>query len=265
MVTPLVFDLQLELDGDVGIDAIYGSPNADRSAGKIMSVSTLFPSPTTDGETRGGVILLRLDGAPSRSMDLVASWEEIDGTIESDRVQVSADIESPEYFETSGIRKAVCLARYASTLQEWLTTVRGEDDWTPMNSPRNGQWERDSEQLRVPAQFREQFRTIQTYVDETASAIDNELRQEVTLLETLIEYQDSQLDHDLSDQALNRLDDLVELAPTTNGELAEAWGVKTGSEIHAYLESELEGYYRRDTNHMLRPTDEAMELVQIQP
>lgn len=265
MVTPLVFDLQLELDGDVGIDAIYGSPNADRSAGKIMSVSTLFPSPTTDGETRGGVILLRLDGAPSRSMDLVASWEEIDGTIESDRVQVSADIESPEYFETSGIRKAVCLARYASTLQNWLTAVRDEDDWKPMNSPRSGQWERDSEQLRIPEQYREQFRSIQTYIDETASAIDNELRQEVALLETLIEYQDPQPEHDLSNQALDRLNDLVELAPTSNGELAEAWEIQTGSEIHAYLESELEGYYRRDTNHMLRPTDEAMELVQIQP
>jgi Ca-activated chloride channel family protein len=188
-------------------------------------------------------------------MDLVASWEEIDGTIESDRVHISADAESPEHFETSGIRKAVCLARYASTLQEWLTAVRGDDDWTPMNGQRQGQWEQDSEQLRVPGQYREQFRTIQTYIDETADDIDDELRQEVSLLETLIEYQGPQPDHDLSDQAIDRLTNLVELAPTSNGELAEAWGVKTGAEVHAYLESELEGYYRRDENHKLRPTE----------
>jgi Ca-activated chloride channel family protein len=263
MVTPLVFDLQLELDGDVGIDAIYGSPNADRSSGEIMAVSTLFPSPTTDGETRGGVILLRLDGAPSEAMELVASWEEIDGTIESDRVQISPDAESPEYFETTGIRKAVCLARYASTLQEWLTAVRSTDDWTPMNGQRHGQWERDSEPLRVPDQYRDQFRTLQTYVAETAAAIDAELEQEVSLLDTLIEYQTPKPEHDLSEQAADRLADLVELAPTSNGELAAAWDVKTGSEVHAYLESELEEYYYRDENHKLRPTEKAMELVQI--
>ncbi|WP_348609746.1 DUF5797 family protein [Halobaculum rarum] len=265
MVTPLVFDLQLELDGDVDIDAIYGSPNADRSAGKIMSVSTLFPSPTTDGKTRGGVILLRLDGSPSEAMDLVASWEEIDGTIESDRVHISADAESPEYFETSGIKKAVCLARYASTLQDWITAVRSTDDWIPMDGQRQGQWERDSEPLHVPGQYREKFRTIQAYIDETADDIDDELRQEVSLLDTLIEHQSQRPEHDLSEQAVDRLGDLVELAPTSNGELAEAWGVKTGAEVHAYLESELEGYYRRDENHMLRPTEDAIALVQIQP
>ncbi|WP_080505186.1 DUF5797 family protein [Halorubrum aethiopicum] len=264
MVTPLVFDLQLELDGDGEIDAIYGSPNSDRSTGKIMSVSTLFPSPTTDGETRGGVILLRLDDSPSESMDLVASWEEIDGTIESDRVHISPAAESPEHFETSGIKKAVCLARYASTLQDWLTAVRGNDDWTPMNGQQHGQWERDSDQLRVPEQYQEKFRTIQTYIDETADDIDDALQQEVSLLDTLIEYQRPRPDHDLSDQALDRLGDLVELEPTSNGELAEAWGVKTGTEVHAYLESELEGYYRRDKNHMLRPTEKAMELTQTQ-
>lgn len=261
MVTPLVFDLQLELDGNVEIDAIYGSPNADRSTGKIMSVSTLFPSPTTDGETRGGVILVRLDDSPSESMDLVASWEEIDGTIESDRVHISPAAESPEHFETTGIRKAVCLARYASTLQDWLTAVRGNDDWTPMNKE-HGQWERDSDPLRVPEQYQEKFRTIQAYIDETADDIDDALQQEVSLLDTLIEYQRPRPEHDLSDQALDRLGDLVKLEPTSNGELAEAWGVQTGTEVHAYLESELEGYYRRDENHMLRPTETAMELAQ---
>ncbi|MFC6875421.1 DUF5797 family protein [Halobellus marinus] len=261
MVTPLVFDLQLELDGDVDIDAIYGTPNADRSTGNILSVATLFPSPTTDGETRGGVILVRLAGPPADQIDLVASWEEIDGTIESDRVQITLDGTSPEYFETTGIRKAVCLARYASTLHEWLTAVRGDDDWTPMHDQRDGQWERDSDPLRVPDQYQATFRTMQAYLADTAAAIDDELAQEVSLLDTLTQHHDAEPGHTLSDQALNRLSDLVELAPATNSDLADAWDVETGAEIHAYLESELDGYYRRDDNRMLRPTAEARQLV----
>jgi Ca-activated chloride channel family protein len=264
MVTPLVFDLQLELDGDVDIDAIYGNPNADRSAGNILSVATLFPSPTTDGETRGGVILVRLAGPPTEPIDLVASWEEIGGTTESDRVQITLDGASPEYFETSGIRKAVCLARYASALREWLTAVRGDDDWTPMHGQRHGQWERDSDPLRVPDQYRATFRTIQAYLADTAEAIDGELNQEVSLLDTLIQHYEPEPTHTLSEQAFDRLSDLVELAPTTNGDLADAWDVKTGAEVHAYLESELEDYYRRDDNRMLRPTAEARKLVVTQ-
>ncbi len=265
MVTPLVFDLQLELDGDIEIDAISGSPNAERSAGTIMSVTTLFPSPTTDGETRGGVILLRLDGPPSKTMELVASWEEIDGTIESDRVTIAAATASPEYFETTGIKKAVCLARYASTLQEWITAVRSEDDWTPMNGQQHGQWEQDSEPLRVPDQYQDKFQTIRTYIDETATDIDDELRQEVSVLDTLITDHTLRDEHDLSNQAFDRLSDLVELAPTSNGELAKVWGINTGAGVHAYLESELDGYYRRDANHMLQPTEKALKLAKNRP
>jgi Ca-activated chloride channel family protein len=134
-----------------------------------------------------------------------------------------------------------------------------------MHGQRQAQWEQDSEPLRVPDQYRETFRTIQAYIHETAGVIDDELEQEVSLLATLIEYQRPQPDHDLSEQALDRLGNLVEFAPTSNGELADAWGVQTGVEVHAYLESELDGYYRRDQNNMLRPTEKAVELVQIQP
>jgi len=134
-----------------------------------------------------------------------------------------------------------------------------------MNGQRQGQWERDSEPLRVPDQYREPFQTIRAYLNETATDIDDELEQEVSLLDTLIEYQSPQPDHNLSKQAVDRLGDLVELAPTSNGELANAWGVQTGAEVHAYLESRLEGYYQRDENRMLQPTEEALKLVEIQP
>jgi len=62
MVTPLVYDLALELDTEgCAIEAVAGSPSADSATGRLMHVGTLFPSPKQDGETRGGIVLVRLD------------------------------------------------------------------------------------------------------------------------------------------------------------------------------------------------------------
>ena len=61
MVTPLVFDLNLNFDSDsFEIEKIYGTDNEDATKGNIMKVNTLFPSPTSDGETKGGITVLKL-------------------------------------------------------------------------------------------------------------------------------------------------------------------------------------------------------------
>ena len=67
----------------------------------------------------------------------------------------------------------------------------------------------------------------------------------------------------LSEEALDRLTDIVSLQPTKNGELQERWGLESGSEVHKYLESELKQYYYRDENSLIRATPEAAELVGI--
>ncbi len=69
----------------------------------------------------------------------------------------------------------------------------------------------------------------------------------------------------LSSEARERLADVVELQPTKNGELMERWGMDSGSEVHGYLESELGEYYYRDENSLIRATDEAAELVDVEP
>ncbi len=68
----------------------------------------------------------------------------------------------------------------------------------------------------------------------------------------------------LSDQAKERLADIVELQPTKNKELQERWGIDSGSEIHQYLESELKEYYYRDENSLIRATPEAASFVGIE-
>ncbi|WP_256686880.1 DUF5797 family protein [Halococcus qingdaonensis] len=65
----------------------------------------------------------------------------------------------------------------------------------------------------------------------------------------------------LSEEAQERLADVVALQPTKNGELEERWGMDSGSEVHQYLESELKAYYYRDEDSLIRATADAADLV----
>jgi hypothetical protein len=69
----------------------------------------------------------------------------------------------------------------------------------------------------------------------------------------------------LSEEARERLADLVELQPTKNSELQERWGLESGSEVHQYLENELKDYYFRDDDSLIRATKEAADLVDVEP
>lgn len=69
----------------------------------------------------------------------------------------------------------------------------------------------------------------------------------------------------LSEEVRERLADVVELQPTKNAELQERWGMESGSEVHQYLESELADYYYRDDNSLIRATEEAADMVDVEP
>ena len=72
-------------------------------------------------------------------------------------------------------------------------------------------------------------------------------------------------DGTLSEEAADRLADVVRLQPTKNKELQDQWGLESGSEVHQYLESELGEYYYRDDNSLIRATPEAADLVDVDP
>ena len=65
----------------------------------------------------------------------------------------------------------------------------------------------------------------------------------------------------LSEEARERLADIVELQPTKNKDLQERWGLESGSEVHQYLESELRDYYYRDENSLIRANAEGVALA----
>ncbi|WP_226005423.1 DUF5797 family protein [Natrinema salinisoli] len=69
----------------------------------------------------------------------------------------------------------------------------------------------------------------------------------------------------LSEEAQDRLADVVELQPTKNSELQDRWEMDSGSEVHQYLENELGDYYFRDDNSLIRATAEAADLVDVEP
>ncbi|KAI8474497.1 MAG: hypothetical protein J3K34DRAFT_407955 [Monoraphidium minutum] len=151
IVSPLVFDLELRVDpsslaaasndgasktssagGGWRVAHVYGSPDTKEGEGQdgsIMKVLTLFPSPKTEEGVKGGVVLLRMTPPPGTTvatappLKLSAKYTDRSGkafdTVRT--VQVPADAKKGgPYFQSSGVRKAVALARLSDGLQSWL-------------------------------------------------------------------------------------------------------------------------------------------------
>ena len=214
MVTPLVFDLNLELDAEgYDIRRVYGSDEARRASephrseeprataapeatGQLMSVNTLFASPSEGGRSRGGVVLVQVDRqSQDPEMTLRASWEERDGTSR----EATSTIEFPsgegEQFANSGVRKAVLLSRYADLLKRWMVYERDrravpvEEDSgiEPPDHDWLGRWEQTSDRLTVTPPYPERIRTFREHFsNEIDAAGDDELTQELTMLDSIL-------------------------------------------------------------------------------
>ncbi len=187
MVTPLVFNLELNLKS-IGwqIEKVYGSPEADQATGRLMKVNTLFPSEKQGGETKGGIILLKLrKTGPNGSLRLAVSYEDRNGRPDSSESIVRL-VETPrEFFQNDGIRKGVLLARYADLLKDWMIDerqhVRTNPPWETMVNDRHGiivpptlEWERQSMPLKVSGPYRQMFGEFLDYFNEEAYDLDDD-------------------------------------------------------------------------------------------
>jgi Ca-activated chloride channel family protein len=215
MVTPLVFDLQLDLDAPgYEIEKVYGSPEADQATGEIMKVNTLFPSKTEEGQVKGGMVLIKLrklspegispDGvSPEGSMKLKVSYRDRNGIEDSDEAEVEMPETQPDYYQNNGIRKAILLSRYADLLKDWTIDERsaaqsGQKVVPLVTFDRGivipielGEWERQSLPLRVAEPYRKLFGVFGTYFEQESQAIgDNDLQQEQAVLEKLRNYRE---------------------------------------------------------------------------
>lgn len=208
MVTPLVFDLTLALSSsDFVIEEVYGSPEANEATGEIMKVNTLFPSRTENGETRGGLILLKLKKiGTGNNLILKTSYRDRQGAPGVDEVSVNFNDE-PHYSNT-GIRKGIALVRYANLIQKWAIDMRketvvpyldtvpeyrysvNETDGISMPYPIEiplGEWERQSIPLSANAHYATMFQLFSDYFNiETAILNDEDMDQEKPILEKII-------------------------------------------------------------------------------
>ena len=204
MVTPLVFDLSLDVDAaGYEIKDVYGSPEADRSTGQIMRVGTLFPSKVTDGQTRGGIVLLKLEKlSDNGAITLTASYRDRAGQQDHDMVTVLLEDKEPDFYQNGGIRKGILLARYAELMRAWAYDERraladgtepatshlyGDETSPPGHTLEPlGEWERQSIPLAVSGQYADAISQFGAYFQEEAGRIgDPGLLREVSLMQKL--------------------------------------------------------------------------------
>ena len=208
MVTPLVFDLRLDLNSPgYEIEKVYGSPEADLATGEIMKVNTLFPSKTKEGQVKGGMVLIKLrklspEGISAEGMmKLRVSYQDRNGIADSDETDVEIPETEPDFYQNSGIRKAILLSRYADLLKDWMLDERKAIESGQKVVPTVtfdsgivipvdlGEWERQSLPLQVAEPYRKLFGVFGTYFEEESLGIgDDNLQQEQVVLERLKNY-----------------------------------------------------------------------------
>jgi Ca-activated chloride channel family protein len=190
MVTPLLFNLTVTLHSDsFAIDAVYGSPEADRATGLLMKVNTLFPAPCEDDSVRGGIILLKLRRTgPGNDLRLVASYEDRSGRKYQTTVSVPAEEGEEEYCRLPDVRKAILLARFVNLMKEWIRSVRGAPPENPEDrsvSNRN-YWEHTSVKMDVSPLMRQNLNTFMAHFQEQSALIgDAALSRELDVLQML--------------------------------------------------------------------------------
>eukprot|EP01024_Parvocaulis_polyphysoides_P063877 TRINITY_DN7405_c0_g2_i8.p1 TRINITY_DN7405_c0_g2~~TRINITY_DN7405_c0_g2_i8.p1 ORF type:complete len:587 (-),score=98.25 TRINITY_DN7405_c0_g2_i8:448-2133(-) len=180
MVSPFLFDLELEFDPDSlnGADGwkilqAFGVP-ADaagvQSSGQILKVSTLFPSPKTAEGTKGGIILLQLKRTDNpKPLYIKVSYMDQDFWLYagSSEVQLFKD-PNVEFYGSDAIRKAILLSRYVGVLKEWLEEASGDS-------------------LVVSKERADDFIALLAYMNEQREILqDSRLDREITLLKKLI-------------------------------------------------------------------------------
>ncbi len=204
MVTPLVFDLRLNLEAPgYEIEKVYGSPEADEATGELMKVNTLFPSKAEAGQVKGGVILVKLKKLSSEGeMKLRVSYQDRTGTTDGDDAEVLVAKTEPDFYQNSGIRKAVLLSRYADLLKDWTIDERAAQEKDRKVIPsvtlangiiipvELGEWERQSMPLQVSEPYKDLFKKFEDYFKGEMQAIgDSDLQQELVILNRLGGYE----------------------------------------------------------------------------
>lgn len=219
MVTPLVFDLELNFDSEVfSIEQVYGTDAADSSKGNIMKVNTLFPSSSnSSGEAKGGIVLLKLkcnltcgtqleEEIENAKISLSVSYKDRNGKEHSNSQNVQfAKVKEAgqEHYDNTGIRKGIVLARYANLMKNWILYERSENNRNFLIMAETGitdcvcevnevykilgENERISVELSVSDEYKALFKEFYEYMEKEIEVLGDEaMSQELEILDLLI-------------------------------------------------------------------------------
>lgn len=219
MVTPLVYDLELKLASrGYKIDAVYGSPQANISTGRIMKVHTLFPSASDGKRNKGGVILLRLKKTgKAENIKLSVSYQDTRGKKYRNYQNINFTrqtlLDENGYYDNNGIKKAILLSEYVTLMKNWMIDARaGCNDkveyiqqppiqimrrcmiYPPIRPiyPKLKTWERKSCKLQVSAGYQKIFSLFRRhYKNEMKQLRDKSLNKELKVLNRLLKNKSS--------------------------------------------------------------------------
>jgi Ca-activated chloride channel family protein len=210
MVTPLVFDLNLNLKSDdYNIKMVYGSDSSNGNKGNLMKINTLFPSKSSEkGEVKGGIVLVKLSKKTEKrngKIKLEVTYKDRNGKNYKNTQTINFDEnKTEEFYDNSGIRKAIVLTRYVNLLKNWILYERSGKN-TFIIGPKKGivdiiyteneitnilgEHERMSVELKISEEYKELLRSMKEYIQkENKEIMDNDLNKEIELLDELINY-----------------------------------------------------------------------------
>lgn len=223
LIAPLLYDLTLTINGgDYEIRKVYGSPEANKATGDVLKVSSLFPSPTSEGSSKGGVILAHMKQVSNsgRPTKVIARYTDRRGVehVEDQNVIWTREAKSNP---SANVRKAALLARYVNLMQNWTidenlrqgphektiyVPVETRSFYTngllipeerySRSARRHGgryvpvelsQWERLSRSLVVSKDYKEVFDDFMDYFEEEYRGLSerNLLKRELKILDDL--------------------------------------------------------------------------------
>lgn len=196
LVTPLVYDLRLDLEGSgVQIEKVYGSPDMDMAKGNILHIRTLFPSEKKEGQNRGGLVLLKLKKTGGdQAVKLHVQYTDTKKQQHESRAEATFTDIAQDTYQNLGIRKGIVLARYAELLGDWA--AKGGKRGEGMN------WQRSSQPIEMTSMERERFSSFSKYLEKEREAIkDPDLQKEQDILGLLLRYEPKPMERKPMDPA----------------------------------------------------------------
>ena len=200
MVTPVVFNLKLAVESeDFQLEKVYGSSTANIKTGEMLKISTLFPSKTSNGKTKGGMVLLKLKRLGNMAnLKIKVSYEDRQGIKKGDVQVVDLSESSASYYTNKSIRKGILLSRYGSLLKHWIAdrrslprSYRGKEKCSVENGivtyEDNSNLYMSHYDLSVNSLYGSFFLYFQNYFEEEKGFIDDKsLGRELSILSKLV-------------------------------------------------------------------------------